>query len=60
VYGTLLNEHSFSAGIMLTLQEIYDFPSAVSQVNEHGWPPLHKAAAQRLVTFLEMVVLHGG
>uniref|UniRef100_A0A3Q3N1T2 Ankyrin repeat and SOCS box containing 15a n=1 Tax=Mastacembelus armatus TaxID=205130 RepID=A0A3Q3N1T2_9TELE len=47
---------SLSAGDILMLQELCDFPAAFSQVDEHGWYPLHRAAVQPLVPVLEMVL----
>ncbi|XP_037836751.1 dynein heavy chain 12, axonemal isoform X4 [Kryptolebias marmoratus] len=43
-------------GDLLGLQELCDFPSVFSQVDEHGWCPLHRAAIQPLVRVLEMVL----
>uniref|UniRef100_A0A3Q2ZY01 Ankyrin repeat and SOCS box containing 15a n=1 Tax=Kryptolebias marmoratus TaxID=37003 RepID=A0A3Q2ZY01_KRYMA len=38
------------------IKELCDFPSVFSQVDEHGWCPLHRAAIQPLVRVLEMVL----
>ncbi|KAF1386388.1 hypothetical protein PFLUV_G00094310 [Perca fluviatilis] len=46
-------------GDMLALQELCDFPAAFSQVDEHGWYPLHRAAVQPVALVLE-TVLYGG
>ncbi|XP_032378834.1 ankyrin repeat and SOCS box protein 15 [Etheostoma spectabile] len=43
-------------GDMLALQQLCDFPAAFSQVDEHGWYPLHRAAVQPLVLVLETVL----
>lgn len=45
-----------SAGDMLALQELCDFPEAFSRVDEQGWYPLHRAAVQPLAEVLEMVL----
>uniref|UniRef100_A0A673B683 Ankyrin repeat and SOCS box containing 15a n=1 Tax=Sphaeramia orbicularis TaxID=375764 RepID=A0A673B683_9TELE len=37
-----------SAGDVLALQELCDFPAAFGQVDKHGWYPLHWAAVQPL------------
>ncbi|XP_034734905.1 ankyrin repeat and SOCS box protein 15-like [Etheostoma cragini] len=43
-------------GDMFSLQKLCDFPAAFSQVDEHGWYPLHRAAVQPLVLVLETVL----
>ncbi|KAK2842773.1 hypothetical protein Q5P01_012973 [Channa striata] len=43
-------------GDMLSLQELCDYPAAFSQVDEHGWFPLHRAAVQPLLPVLETVL----
>uniref|UniRef100_A0A673B7M6 Ankyrin repeat and SOCS box containing 15a n=1 Tax=Sphaeramia orbicularis TaxID=375764 RepID=A0A673B7M6_9TELE len=45
-----------SAGDVLALQELCDFPAAFGQVDKHGWYPLHWAAVQPLVPVLETVL----
>ncbi|XP_013863402.1 ankyrin repeat and SOCS box protein 15 isoform X2 [Austrofundulus limnaeus] len=42
-------------GDLLAVQELSD-PSVCSQVDEHGWCPLHKAAVQPQLRVLEMVL----
>ncbi|XP_055365600.1 ankyrin repeat and SOCS box protein 15 isoform X2 [Betta splendens] len=43
-------------GDLSALQELCDFPAAFSQMDEHGWYPLHRAAVQPRPEVLETVL----
>ncbi|XP_040894354.1 ankyrin repeat and SOCS box protein 15 isoform X2 [Toxotes jaculatrix] len=53
---TLRLADAIERGDLLALQELCDFPAALSQRDEQGWYPLHRAAVQTLVSVLETVL----